>query len=138
MEDKEYAEKIREGLIKQFIDVMLEAKADSDEYYRIKNYVDGSNGVFRYEIEDGKVYGYGPYQLSTSLLDGWWSLLSDDRITCVYKDIYEKIRYEKELPNVYIDPVTTRERNRFYTDINNYKMLTYISSRELEKKRMRV
>ncbi len=126
IEDQALYTKLKTGLANTMCQLIFEKTEESDGYYVLRNYMDGTNGVYRYNEEKGS--GYDAYQLSTTFLNGWWSMLEDERITEIYRDTYDKLRYETELPPAYVDPLTTRERNPLYTSIENYQMLTYIAS----------
>lgn len=75
----------RSKLNQQFIEKVLIAPSNDFPGYRTVNYMDGSNGVYRYgHATLGKDIGYGPWELSGTFLLGWWTFLDSDKIRSVY------------------------------------------------------
>jgi hypothetical protein len=73
--------------------------------YRMNNFMDGSNGVYRWSYPGlGQGSGYGPYGLSASLLVGWWALLDTDRMRDVYRDLAATFPWPKQCIEVYLGP----------------------------------
>ncbi|WP_062034529.1 hypothetical protein [Acinetobacter sp. BMW17] len=80
----------RVGLEKQFFERVVVRKGDT---ILMNNFMDGSNGVFRWEYPSlGKGKGYGPYELTHTLGMGLWTLLPGTRVQDLYKDYYKQIR----------------------------------------------
>lgn len=82
--------KLRQGLAEQFFNVVLDSSFSETPFYRTSNFMDGRNGVYRYQygkIETGK--GYGAHALSGTLLLGWWAFLPDDRTSELYQNLLE-------------------------------------------------
>ncbi|WP_162501875.1 hypothetical protein [Sphaerospermopsis reniformis] len=83
----EYIRKLREGLAEQFTEIVLVPPTRQVPYYRTKNFMDGQNGVYRYDNHNDKDptwRGYGSWELSGTMLLGWWSYLPDPSISKVY------------------------------------------------------
>ena len=79
---------LKKGLEKQFFGKVLVPPTKDFAGYRMRNFMDGRNGIYRWKyITLGKNNGYGPYELSRTLLLGWWVFLGTSRIFKVYKDI---------------------------------------------------
>lgn len=76
-------------------------------------FMDGTNGVYRYEYHEEGV-GLAGYDLSGTFLLGWWSLLGDSRITRVYQDILEQYPMKGNRSNPYFDHATVREQNPYF------------------------
>jgi hypothetical protein len=74
--------------------------------------MDGWNGVYRYGyITQGEGKGYGPYELSGTMLLGWWSFLPGEKIRDVYCYISSRFPLSEEEIKVYLGPDTTRDRH---------------------------
>lgn len=85
---------VREGLAKQFFDVVLSAPSSKFPFYRVTNFMDGGNGVFRYQygkMKKGK--GYGSYSLSGTVLLGWWVFLPCEGVYDVYENLKENYSF---------------------------------------------
>lgn len=110
----EYYNRLREGLTKQFTDKALVEPSDEVPYYRTTNFMDGTNGVYRWNYStQGSNNGYGPYELSGTMLLGWWTFLPGDYINNVYKDISRQFPLSDDVIQLYVGPGTSRERHHF-------------------------
>lgn len=107
-----YYENLIKGLEKQFLENVLVSQDDDNNYYRTKNYMDGRNGLYRYNYNTQKSTAYLPYQLSGSLCLGWWSFLGG-RLNSIYTNIYNTFPLNEQALKTYVGPNTTRERNSF-------------------------
>lgn len=113
-EKKEFFIKVQKGLKKQFLENVLVNPSEEFKGYRLNNYMDGHNGVYRWNYAtQGPDNGYGPYELSGTFFLGWWSFLEADEIKMAYKFMAEQFPLEKKLINTYVGPNTTRERNKY-------------------------
>jgi len=93
---------VRAGLEKQFYEKALVQPSADCPCYRLNNFLDGSNGVYRWNYDTlGNGVGYGPYQLSGALLLGWWSLLDTQRIRDVYVDLAKQFPWQKQCIDLY-------------------------------------
>lgn len=108
----EYYNKLIEGLNKQFKEVVLVKPDNITNYYRTTNYMDGRNGLYRYNYKTQKNTGYQSYELSGTLFIGWWIFLGDD-IKTLYREIGETFPLSQDAINTYVGPNTTRERNEY-------------------------
>jgi len=74
--------------------------------------MDGNNGVYRYGYPtQGNNNGYGPYELSGTLIGGWWGLFGTERNNEVYRNMAKCFPLAKNVLRVYVGPNTTRPRN---------------------------
>lgn len=113
-EKKEFFIKIQKGLKKQFLENVLVNPSEGFNGYRLNNYMDGQNGVYRWNYKtQGLGNGYGPYELSGTFLLGWWSFLESDDIQYVYRYMAEQFPLNKAVLDTYVGPNTTRERNKY-------------------------
>jgi hypothetical protein len=104
-EGYQYFEELREGLDKQFFNKVLVKPASNYPCYRLNNFMDGSNGVYRWNYASlGTGRGYGPYQNSAALVLGWWDFLGTDRIRAVYQDMAAEFPWPKQCIQAYLGP----------------------------------
>lgn len=100
---------LRNGLARQFQEKVLVAPTADFPVWRMRNYMDGWNGVYEWEPDRG--VGYGPYQLSGSLAVGLWSALR----TAPVQQAMLNLSRNFPLPDVVVDmfegPGTLRERH---------------------------
>ncbi|MGB6117462.1 MAG: hypothetical protein WBF87_04510 [Mesorhizobium sp.] len=74
---------------------------------RLKNYMTGENGVYRYSYGTvGKNGGYGPYSLSGTFNFGWWSVLGHP-LSLFYKAQLENLPFGDDAVTLYLGPVVT-------------------------------
>ena len=110
----------REQLSNQMMNHVLQQQ---NGMWVVTNYLDGNNGVYRYREETG--LGYEGYQVSGTLVVGWWSLLQDERITEIYKEIRTYFPLSANEQNPYFDPATTRQQNPFFDANTAYELGTF-------------
>lgn len=100
-----FFEGLRTGLEKQFFNKVLERPSNNFPCYRMNNFMDGSNGLYRWNYESlGSGRGYGPFEDSASLVLGWWAFLDTDRIRGVYRDLVATFPWPKECVALYLGP----------------------------------
>ena len=114
----EYYDRLITGLKEQFLENVIVLPDKENEYYRTTNYMDGRNGLYRYNYKTQKDTAYLPYQLSGTLCLGWWCFLGDE-LNQTYKKIYETFPLNDKALEIYVGPNTTRQRN-FYVEWPNY------------------
>lgn len=98
-DSKEYLQfkSYRLGLEKQFFEKVIVRKNDK---ILMNNFMDGSNGVFRWEYPSlGKGKGYGPYDLTPTLGMAWWALLPGTRVQNLYKEYHQQIKTSNKEAN---------------------------------------
>jgi hypothetical protein len=84
--ERDYYEKLAHGLSDQFFRSVLVHPTPDQPFYRVTNFMDGRNGIYRQEAKDGWRM-YGPYQLSGSLDLGWWAFLPSPCTVPVFRDM---------------------------------------------------
>ncbi|MBS1715734.1 MAG: hypothetical protein JST30_15515 [Armatimonadetes bacterium] len=106
-DDYKFYDKIRSGLAKQMNKVVLRKPDSGFPGYRLTNFMNGMNGVYRYgsASDVGPDKGYGPYELSGTFLIGWWSFLGDADIAKAYGEISKSFPLPESVMKVYQGPV---------------------------------
>jgi len=104
---------IQSGLERQFYEEVLIPPSEEFAGYRMTNYLDGTNGLYRYGNWQGGDKGYLPYQLSGRLLYGWWAFLDSDRIQLAYQDLADTFPLNANVFETYSGPVDIRETHPF-------------------------
>jgi hypothetical protein len=80
-----YYDLLRSALERQFFSVVAVAPDGQFAGWRTRNFMDGRNGVYRWGYATlGEGQGYGPYELSGTLLLGWWAFLGGPRAHLLY------------------------------------------------------
>jgi len=77
----------RNGLNTQFFHHVVTPPDDSFRLPRLKNFMDGSNGVYRRFYHGSTDKGYGPYELSGTMFYGWWVFLYTPEAKHLYREI---------------------------------------------------
>ena len=96
----------------QFFEKVIVPPSDEFPNYRTNNFMDGYNGIYRYNYPThGLGQGYGPYELSGTMLLGWWSFLPDQSIRDVYCFITSRYPFNEQEIATYLGPDTTRDRH---------------------------
>jgi hypothetical protein len=108
-EDNIFYQKLKKGLATQLINKVLIHPSEKFPAWRVTNYMDGRNGVYRWREKDG--FGYGPYELSGTFLIGWWAFLNNDDISSVYRDLASSFPLQRFVVEQYVGPNTPRERH---------------------------
>lgn len=101
--NRSFYEGLRSKLERQFFDrVLIKPSADFPGY-RTTNFMDGSNGVYRYNYKAlGEGNGYDSYELSGTFTLGWWTFLGTDRIRAAYADEASKFPLPTNVLKVYL------------------------------------
>jgi len=68
--DKSFYKKLKSGLNNQFFNNVLIPPTEDFPSYRTTNYMDGRNGLYRGDYQTCPDDGYGPYELSGTLMIG--------------------------------------------------------------------
>ncbi len=120
--DEEFYQELQGGFTTQFVRHVLVPPDETFPTYRTTNYMDGRNGLYRWEYETvGENSGYGPYDLSGSLTVGWWSFFDHPQITRMYSQITSQFPLEEEVIDVYVGPNTSRSRNSMVSLPESYQ-----------------
>ncbi|WP_286883261.1 hypothetical protein [Aneurinibacillus sp. UBA3580] len=102
---RSFYETLRKGMEKQFYEQVLVQPTREFPAYRTKNFIDGRNGVYRWGYQSlGPNNGYGPYELSGTLLLGWWTFLDSDRIRHVYGKMAHQLPSIVSVAGIYNGP----------------------------------
>lgn len=112
--ERDLFEKIQLGLTKQFVEKVLINPSEDFNAYRLNNFMNGHNGIYRWNYPTHDVSnGYGPYELSGTFMLGWWSFLDSDEVTEAYKYMSNIFPLEQNIIDIYTGPNTSRERNKY-------------------------
>lgn len=110
--DKSYLEKAYRGFCQQFKEVVVKTDAEG---VLLTNYMDGRNGVYRYQYTTTGTNnnpGYGPYQLSGILGVSWYPFcIGVKDVFSVYQNSYP---LGQRMVEIYTGPDTTCERNALF------------------------
>jgi len=111
-EKAKFFQELRKGLAAQFFEKVLVAPSTEFPNYRTNNFMDSYNGIYRYGYPTlGKGRGYGPYELSGTMLLGWWSFLPGENVKNVYCYISSRFPLSEREIKIYLGPDTTRDRH---------------------------
>lgn len=103
----------RQELANQMVNYVLK---NVNGYWLTTTFMDGTNGVYRYSYSVEGV-GLSGYELSSTLLVGWWSMLMDSRITSVYQDTLDMLRavpLKWDESNPYFNSTIVQDQNPFF------------------------
>jgi hypothetical protein len=109
------------GLARQFTSRVLVQPGDSFPAWRLTNFMDGRNGVYRWQYSTaGEGNGYGPFELSGSFNLGWWGFLRSSLVREAYADQALRFPLPAQVLETYVGPSTTRQRHPLVTLPNDY------------------
>lgn len=74
---------LQKGLADQFL---FKVVNQNDSFPRFNNYLDGWNGIYRYNYSSMK-NGYEPFSCNKHVFLSWWKILDDERINKIYSTI---------------------------------------------------
>lgn len=98
---------ILDGIAASFMTDVYVAPGGDFKAVRLKNYMSGDNGVYRYSYGTvGKGGGYGPYALSNSFNTGWWSVLGPS-VSAAYRAQLQSQPLPENALSLYQGPVVT-------------------------------
>ena len=101
---------LKSGLGKQFKHKVLVPPTNEFPFWRTNNFMDGWNGVYRWNhFTTGGQNGYGPFELSGTILLGWWSFLPGT--VNLYSDLAGSFPLSTDRKNLYQGPGTSRVRH---------------------------
>ena len=105
-EARVYYERLLQGLERQFFLRIAEPPSAEFPGWRIRNYMDGENGMYRWGFSSlGKDQGYGPYELSGALLQGWWTFLPGQRAAALYRGVARQFPLSEQHLALYGGPL---------------------------------
>ncbi len=103
--EQAYYTRLLGGLERQFFDRVLVKPSPEFAGYRLRNYMDGQNGLYRWGYKQfGPDQGYGPYELSFALLSSWWGFLPGPRAREMFGDVAKEFPLSQQLLQVYMGP----------------------------------
>ncbi|MBD1924892.1 hypothetical protein H6F74_01135 [Trichocoleus sp. FACHB-90] len=122
LEKVEYILKLRRGLAAQFIQKVLIPPSSAFPNFRTTNFMDGNNGIYRYGYHTDKtMLGYGSYELSGTMLIGWWAFLPEKSMQKPYCFIGSRYPLTDREISLYLNHDTTRDRHPFIKGKAQYK-----------------
>jgi len=86
--ENDFLTSFQKGLADQFL---LKVITQNEKIPRFNNYMDGSNGFYRYNYSTMK-NGYAPFTCNKHVFLSWWKILNDERVNKLYRDI--ELNYE--------------------------------------------
>jgi hypothetical protein len=95
-----YYDSLLKGLEYQFFNKVLVSPNDSINTYLTTNFMDGYNGVYRWNY-NGLKNGYGPFELSGTMLIGWWAFLGSNAINNIYKELATRFPLPEKVLSIY-------------------------------------
>ncbi len=96
---------LRGGLAKQFFIKVVVPPSPDSPCYRTNNFMDGSNGVYRWGYKElGPDVGYGPYQMSGGLLLGSWIFLETEQSKSLYHNLASQYPWPPQCIELYYGP----------------------------------
>lgn len=135
---RKYYYLLRNNLAEQFVSkVLIEPTVDFPAY-RTTNFMDGRNGIYRWNYAtQGNNNGYGPYELSGTLMLGWWIFLENPKTNNLYKEMSKKFPLSDDVIKLYYGPETIRDRHYLITGsnqfVNGYIELINVLASEINK-----
>lgn len=106
---------MKNGLAIQMVNHVLVLPDENFAGIRTRNYMDGTNGIYRWEyVTQGEGSGFLPFELSSTFLAGWWSFLNSPDITEAYASMIDLFPLSSHVLELYVGPNTTRERNPLF------------------------
>ncbi len=118
-EAAEFYRRLRIGLAAQFTARVLVAPSPEAPFWRTHNFMDGRNGLYRWEYPtQGPGQGYGPYELSGTMLLGWWAFLPGQAAARLYHDLAAGFPPPPAARSIYLGPGTTRPQHPLLTGAN--------------------
>lgn len=119
--ERKYYNQLRSGLAEQFTSKVLVKPTDDFPVYRTTNFMDGRNGIYRWNYAtQGINNGYGSYELSGTLALGWWAFLDNSKITSVYTEISRQFPLSDNVIKLYYGPGTSRVRHHLISGSTPY------------------
>ena len=104
--ERAYYERLQWGLERQFFTRIAVPPSGEFAGWRIRNYMDGRNGMYRWGYASlGPDQGFGPYELSGILISGWWAFLPGERTAALFRGLAAQFPLPEELAAAYSGPV---------------------------------
>ncbi len=111
-----YFHYLRVGLNRQFTERVLVHPSAEFAGYRVTNYMDGYNGIYRYQYYTaGANRGFNPFELSGALMIGMWGYLESSQVQDVYKHLAAMFPISSSNLATYVGANTQRVRHPLET-----------------------
>lgn len=116
-----YFKQLLQGLNTQFFTKVVVPPTDTVNTYLTKNFMDGYNGLYRWNFsENAPGTGFGPYELSGTMLLGWWHFLKTEEIAAVYENYSQLFPLPENILAIYEartgQPRPENKKPNFYTN----------------------
>jgi len=114
-----------------FMETILVSPGQGFPGYRLVNFMDGRNGVYRYGYQTlGAAQGYGPYGRSGKLRLGWWRFLPGRPPYRLYRDLCAEHPLPEPVATLYTGPATSRTRHPIITEVEDRfrELLVYLAA----------
>jgi hypothetical protein len=116
---------LQAGLCRQFFYAVVVAPTPTVRAFRFNNYMDGRNGLYRMNyLRRGSDWGYGPFELGSTVFNGWWAFLGTDAAAELYDSLSRGFPYSTAEIDAYSGPTPGRQ---LFTD-RRYELLTRLAS----------
>lgn len=111
---------LREGFESQFMEVVFLPSSDDFTAPRMTNFMDGSNGIYRYRFHDIPTLklGYEPYNLSGTLLTGYYPFMYNAALQEEYRNL--SFPLEDDIQNLYLGLGGTPDPDRAFNNTQYY------------------
>lgn len=97
-----YFKKLLSGLNTQFFSKVIVQPTDTINTYLTKNFMNGNNGLYRWNFyENTALTGFGPFELSGTMLLGWWRFLNTAEIIKVYESYSKSFPLPENILSIY-------------------------------------
>jgi hypothetical protein len=111
-----FIKKLEISLAKQFSEFVYVKSDSMFPAPRMNNFFDGRNGIYRYLYATQGGSGYEPYQLSGTLVVGWYgALLKADDFSEDINNVLENDQLPSYVITTYVGPNTTRDRHPLFS-----------------------
>lgn len=124
----ELYEKLVKGYGDTFVKNVLVEPDKTCKYYRMNNYMNGCNGLYRFGYNEEGI-GIGPYQNSVCFLLGWYAFCGNDEVLETYRITARKFPLDEEGEKIYTDPTTVREQNPIFKSQTYRQFLCYLAGK---------
>lgn len=114
--------RLSKGLADQFLYAVVKRPQKKSELFRFKNYMDGTNGLYRYNYY-GQHTAHGPYQNPKHIFYGWWKLLKNNEIDHIYQQLAFNIDAYFNQIDYRLDDRDIDDDKAYYKEIVEMKLI---------------
>src|SRR6202050_5715109 len=126
-EQRAYFVRMKEGLNTEFFSKVVVPPDSNMPCYRLNNFLDGSNGVYRYNYASlGAGHGYGPYGLSNARLVGWWAFLRNPHRRGILQTLAKQFPWPKECIDLYLGPAGVHPADAYAPGSGSMRMWHFL------------